>query len=52
MKNGKFSVDQIIKDAQLSGNSVKVHNAETVGKECESVGGSDRYFLNSTIQLD
>lgn len=46
MKDGKFSSAEIIKEAEKSGNIAKVKNAEIVGKECQSVGGNDRYVLD------
>lgn len=39
---GKLSVEGSIKLAEMSGDPAKVKNSETVGKECESVGGGDR----------
>lgn len=46
MVGGKVSIEGGIKLAEMSGDPTKVKNSEIVGKECESVGGGDRYAFN------
>lgn len=45
-----MSVAGGIKMAELSGDPVKIKNSEIVGKECESVGGGDRYVFNYLLK--
>ncbi|XP_037038586.1 general odorant-binding protein 28a-like [Bradysia coprophila] len=42
MVGGKISVEGGVKMAERSGDPTKVKNSESVGKECQSVGGGDR----------
>lgn len=51
MKDGKLSAEGSIKVAELSGDPAKVKNSEAVVKECQSVGGADRYVFDSLIKL-
>lgn len=49
MKDGKLSVEGGIKIAEMSGDPAKIKNSEIVGKECEHIGGGDRYMFNPLI---
>lgn len=46
MVGGKMSVEGGIKIAEMSGDPAKIKNSEIVGKECQSVGGGDRYVFH------
>lgn len=43
MVGGKLSVEGSVKLAEMSGDPAKIKNSEAVSKECQSVGGGDRY---------
>lgn len=45
MVGDKLSIEGSLKIAEMSGDPAKVKNSEAVGKECQSVGGGDRYVL-------